>query len=126
MGDVIGAEAFESKLTASPYARGGKPVYSFEDTARVATRIMEEFGPWANYECSNLKESLVVMDPHATGRVRLADFYKASQDGNWHFQESKEYLRQLGALDESSDSLGPPGAHCKLHRRHVELPPFHA
>merc|ERR1719443_1660940 len=107
MEDIIGTEAYESKLATSPFARGGKPTYSFEDTARVATRIMEEFGPWANYECGNLKESLIVMDPHHTGRVRLADFYKALQDGNWHFQESREYLRKLGALDESSEELGP-------------------
>merc|ERR1719310_2767558 len=43
------------------------------------------------------------MDPQETGRVRLFDFY--SHAGG--FVESEAYLRQLGALDDSSPSLGP-------------------
>lgn len=37
------------------------------------------------------------------GRVRLADFYHAALNkGQWQFSENVEYLRQVGALDESS------------------------
>merc|ERR1712048_1224688 len=37
-----------------------------------------------------------------TGRVKLASFYQASLDhGSTQFSESKEYLRQIGALDET-------------------------
>merc|ERR1719162_2628405 len=39
------------------------------------------------------------------GRVRISDFYKAAlDDGKWQFTESVDYLRQLGALDESDAS----------------------
>merc|ERR1712023_91917 len=39
------------------------------------------------------------------GRVRISDFYgKALNDGKWQFSESIDYLRQLGALDESDAS----------------------
>merc|ERR1719230_652875 len=37
-----------------------------------------------------------------TGRVSLSDFYGANADGEWRFGESEAYLRELGALDESS------------------------
>ena len=41
------------------------------------------------------------------GRVRVADFYKkALNEGQWQFSESIDYLRQLGALDES-DAANP-------------------
>jgi len=37
--------------------------------------------------------------------VRIADFYKkALNEGKWQFSESIDYLRQLGALDESDAS----------------------
>lgn len=47
------------------------------------------------------------MDYSNSGRVKLSDFYSAAMDGEWRFSESKEYLRQLGALDESSRWHGP-------------------
>merc|ERR1719299_207701 len=48
-----------------------------------------------------MKASLLKMEEKGTGRVRLSDFYKPALDGNWQFQESVAYLRQLGALDET-------------------------
>merc|ERR1719424_2797735 len=47
------------------------------------------------------------MDVHETGRVKLSDFYSKSKDGKWEFLESVDYLRTVGALDESSISHGP-------------------
>jgi hypothetical protein len=50
---------------------------------------------------------LEVEDPSigGAGRVRISDFYgKALNDGKWQFSESIDYLRQLGALDESDPS----------------------
>merc|ERR1719316_2622643 len=37
----------------------------------------------------------------------MADFHKAALEGNIHFGESKAYLREMGALDDTSPSLGP-------------------
>jgi hypothetical protein len=43
----------------------------------------------------------------ATGRVKLSKFYNAAlEHGNWQFQESADFLRQTGLLDES-DPLDP-------------------
>merc|ERR1719156_386461 len=53
-----------------------------------------------------MKASLVEMDKKGTGRVRLSDFYGEALKTDWRFGESEAYLRQLGALDESSRWLG--------------------
>merc|ERR1719456_1985296 len=48
------------------------------------------------------------MDRSSTGRVALGSFYHAADlDDKWGFRETPEYLRDLGALDESSKALGP-------------------
>lgn len=46
------------------------------------------------------------MDIHNTGRVPLAKFYGHGLDAEWRFGESESYLRELGALDESSSWRG--------------------
>merc|ERR1719238_1514234 len=50
---------------------------------------------------------MAIEDPGVggAGRVRLSDFYgKAVNEGKWQFSESIDYLRQLGALDDSDTS----------------------
>jgi len=73
----------------------------FALVARVAERVGERFGSFQNEECKQIKASLLNLEEPGTGRVRLSDFYKPAVGGHWQFQESMEYLRQLGALDES-------------------------
>merc|ERR1719336_1924932 len=68
--------------------------------------VGERFGRFQNQECLDLKKILVTLEESdGFGRVRLADFYgSALNAGQWQFSESVEYLRQLGALDESDTS----------------------
>jgi len=73
----------------------------FSLAARVAERVGERFGSFQDWECQQIKSSLVKIEEHGTGRVRLSDFYKPAVDGQWQFQESEAYLRELGALDET-------------------------
>jgi len=73
----------------------------FSLVARTAERIGERFGGFQDKECKQIKASLVEMEQLGTGRVRLSDFYKPAMGGQWQFQESVAYLRQLGSLDES-------------------------
>merc|ERR1719352_1753128 len=49
-----------------------------------------------------MKSSLVAMDKSNTGRVPLSKFYGSAMDSEWRFSESEQYLRELGALDETS------------------------
>merc|ERR1719352_1503693 len=54
-----------------------------------------------------MKNTLVSLDSHKTGRVPLSKFYNTAINIDWRFGESEAYLRELGALDESSSWLGP-------------------
>jgi diadenosine tetraphosphatase ApaH/serine/threonine PP2A family protein phosphatase len=80
----------------------------FNEIENVIAEVGERFGRFQDIECRQLKDWLVEGEDRSVGgagRVRLADFYKkALHEGKWHFSESADYLRQLGALDESDAS----------------------
>merc|ERR1719428_64083 len=80
--------------------------YSFEDAHAVAGGITRSFQSYWQSECESMKSALVGMDVHSTGRVPLAKFYNTAINTDWRFGESESYLRELGALDESSTHLG--------------------
>merc|ERR1719188_2210993 len=44
---------------------------------------------------------LLKLEDEGSGRVRLSKFHKDALGGKWMFQESVDYLRKLGALDET-------------------------
>jgi len=69
--------------------------------------LTDTFGAWQNGECMAMKGRLMKMEEDGTGRVRLADFHAHALEGSWQFGESTEYLRQLGALDETPRPGGP-------------------
>jgi len=69
-------------------------------------QISEKFGRFQDGECKRLKSALVEHDVRGTGRVPLSDFYSRGLTGTWQFQENVNYLRQLGALDETN-SMSP-------------------
>jgi hypothetical protein len=78
---------------------------SFVDLSHIVTRIADKYGRWQHYECDDLKRKLLAIEDDGTGRVSLAKFYGAAVDqGHWQFSESPDYLRSLGALDESTPS----------------------
>jgi len=102
--DNVFSDIFQRRALSNPFQ---EQTYSFEDAVRMAERVSEDFGSWSNHECNQMKEMLLEMDTHGTGRVKLSDFYSYSKDGAWQFLEPSEQLRQLGSLDESSTQLGP-------------------
>jgi len=81
--------------------------FSFSDVESIVGSVTMSFGNFWTTECQRVKGLLVDMDHTSTGRVKLSDFYGAAMNGEWRFSESKDYLRQLGALDESSAWQGP-------------------
>lgn len=62
------------------------------------------YGQLQNQECSGLKTQLLTQEEGNSGRVRLSDFYRLSlsAESPFRFSETKEYLRRIGALDESN------------------------
>merc|ERR1719159_20551 len=103
--DLAGSDTYRRSSSANPFV--AEEQFFFHDLIRMGERISEEFGPWSSHECHDMKDLLMERDVHGSGRVKLADFYRKSQDGAWQFTEQSEYLRQLGVLDESSPSVGP-------------------
>jgi len=78
--------------------------YTFDHASEVAQEIGHRFGHFQNLECHALKEQLVDMEHDGSGRVTLAKFYSGIDDRDWPFIESPDYLRNLGALDETDPS----------------------
>jgi hypothetical protein len=95
---AVRSNVTESDGTAEQKASGQ---LDFSLVARVAEKVGEQFGGFQDQECKQIKASLVSIEEPGTGRVRLSDFYKPAIGGQWQFQESVSYLRQLGALDET-------------------------
>merc|ERR1719281_1140023 len=75
--------------------------YSFEMAVDLAHGLARGYGKWQNKECTVMKEALMSMDPAGNGRVPLGTFYTGPAEGTWHFSESVDMLRQVGALDET-------------------------
>jgi len=76
--------------------------FHFEDATRVVQAVVEKYGFFNDRACHQVKGKLLDMQEVGTGRVTLADFYKAGQSSAWEFNEKSDYLRSLGALDEST------------------------
>jgi len=109
MDDVVGNDCFQQRHLANPFLEQ-QTCHSldFAAVSRITRTIDEQFGPFSNHECHDMKLKLAEMDVHGTGRVKLADFYRGlASGGAWQFHESAENLKQLGALDDSSAWLGP-------------------
>lgn len=84
-------------------------LFSFEELSRAAHGMVLASGSLYAH-CDEMRDELAgrAKGVRDTGRVQLADFYKgdSGSDKFW-FGESKEWLRKLGVLDESSFYLGP-------------------
>eukprot|EP00929_Paragymnodinium_shiwhaense_P002775 TRINITY_DN10305_c0_g2_i1.p1 TRINITY_DN10305_c0_g2~~TRINITY_DN10305_c0_g2_i1.p1 ORF type:complete len:677 (+),score=132.34 TRINITY_DN10305_c0_g2_i1:124-2031(+) len=76
-------------------------VVDFEELSRVVEEVGNRFGPYNNQDCSSMKAELLSIEDRMPGRVLLSDFYAKAIHKKWAFTEKKEYLRTLGALDES-------------------------
>merc|ERR1719267_353107 len=82
-----------------------KGTFSFSDMTNVVEEVGERFGHFQDAECRAMKTRLVSMGDQGIGRVPLANFYKSVVDDNtFEFQESEDYLRELGALDDTDPS----------------------
>jgi hypothetical protein len=74
--------------------------YSFEYVARVARELALKYGRWQNSECDEIKGRLVELEIPGTGRVRFKDFHEEPAHAHFSLTEGRDYLRQIGALDE--------------------------
>merc|ERR550525_1260968 len=80
---------------------------TFDTLERLVIDFGEQFSSYNHAECNTLKNTLLDLQGQnrkGLGRVRLPDFYKASLYSHWKFAEKADYLRVIGALDESNTS----------------------
>jgi len=75
--------------------------YSFQEVAQIIEDLAQGYGKWQNTECRQMKEELMGLDLHGTGRVPLGSFYSQPDTADYQFTESVDYLRRIGALDET-------------------------
>jgi len=76
--------------------------YSFSQAANLVQEVGHNFGSFQNMECQSLKDVLTSIEDHGTGRVPLSSFYRVGLKGEWKLTESVDFLRSLGALDETN------------------------
>merc|ERR1719491_674955 len=74
---------------------------TFDSSVAFVEELGHHFGSFQDLECKALKGKLVELEHQGTGRVRLPRFYAGGVNGDWTLSESVQYLRNLGALDET-------------------------
>jgi len=75
---------------------------TFEKQVSFLQEVGHRLGTFQNLECRRLKDQLVEMEDVGTGRVPLTRFYRGILNGEFQFTESVEYLRHMGALDDTN------------------------
>jgi len=80
---------------------------AFSDVTRIVEAVSEGFDHTAYPQCNLLQDRLLELeDGNGTGRVRLSEFHASTvRKGYWWFRETADYLRRVGALDESNSSV---------------------
>lgn len=74
----------------------------FSTVGKAVEEIAEQYGRFQDGECRSMKNDLVALGDRGIGRVPLSEFYRPALEGkSWQFMESVDYLRSLGALDDT-------------------------
>jgi hypothetical protein len=73
----------------------------FNATTLLVEAIGERYGDYNEKECALLKSELLEVESKKAGRVQLPDFYKKGLSGVFSFTEKIDYLRDIGAADET-------------------------
>lgn len=74
----------------------GKDQIPFSVALKVVEAITEQYGKFQNDDCRQMAKVLNSKERRGTGRMTLRSFYASG----WQFSETKEFLKQLGTLDE--------------------------
>jgi len=75
--------------------------FSFEQMERATEEAAMTFGKFLDRSCMDIKNAILESEEKGSGRVLLSNFYKKGAEKGMLFREKPDYLRQLGALDES-------------------------
>jgi len=99
--DLRAAMEYYESSGRNPFVDQVAESHDFNSLVRWVERVGEDYGQFQNLECRGMKNALLDLSD-GSGRVRLAKFYQAAfENQTSHFNESPDYLRHLGALDET-------------------------
>jgi len=99
--DMRDSMDFWEASARNPFAGKAARSRDFNSLVRWVERVGEDYGRYQDLECRGLKSALLDLSD-GSGRVPLAKFYEAAfQNRSSHFNESPDYLRHLGVLDET-------------------------
>merc|ERR1719150_196862 len=85
----------------SPFVDKVARTRNFNSIVRWVESVGDHYGHFQDLECRGMKNALLDLSD-GSGRVRLAKFYQAAfENRTSKFQESPDYLRSLGVLDET-------------------------
>mmetsp|Transcript_40418 Transcript_40418/g.72622 ORF Transcript_40418/g.72622 Transcript_40418/m.72622 type:complete len:546 (+) Transcript_40418:158-1795(+) len=94
--DAVANFGYARKHEANPFV---EPSYDFNAAVQIVEGLASGYGKWQHMECKQMKEDLMEMGD-GSGRVPMGQFYSKSPNADYHFTESADYLREIGALDE--------------------------
>jgi len=80
--------------------------FTLDTVVEEVQELNDRLGAFQNLDCRSIKAGLMDIEHKGSGRVLLSDFYHEGLQGGHLFIEHADYLRRLGALDES-DVLHP-------------------
>jgi len=75
--------------------------FTFLESTTILEGLARGYGKGQHSECQAMKKDLMKLDVDGTGRVPVSKFYSQPDAADYHFTESLEYLKQIGALDEA-------------------------
>mmetsp|Transcript_49680 Transcript_49680/g.131691 ORF Transcript_49680/g.131691 Transcript_49680/m.131691 type:complete len:600 (-) Transcript_49680:442-2241(-) len=76
--------------------------HNVETLTSIVHDVDASFHSFFALDCQKLKDRLISLEDQQPGLVPLSAFYNQSLIGHWNFNEKVDYLRVLGALDESN------------------------
>jgi len=96
--DAVMSYDYETKDKTNPFL---EEEFSFEEASHIVDTLAQRYGKWQQSECSRMKDDLMSMDEDGSGRIPLSTFYVKSNKREYQFTETLEYLRQIGAIDDT-------------------------
>lgn len=95
--------AWHDKLVQE-HLGGSTELVDFAGVSAVVEDVGAKFHTFNDIECNDLRSTLRSVESPKKGRVRLSTFYNMSRFTHWRFTEKAEYLKTLGALDDTDPS----------------------
>lgn len=101
--DYVNNFAYTQRGALNPFKA---QTYSFQAASQIVETMAHGYGKWQHGECQQMKDDLMdLVSVPNSGLVPLGTFYAKSSSGDYLFFESVDYLRKIGALDETNSRI---------------------